>query len=128
MDVGTGGAYLRFTNCDLDVSALRAGDAKRPTAPHRAHAKRAGRTIGQKRSFCPQGAEVVRYRSVKANAQRNFWNKVSCWLESGRSYAMPSPRLRFYRPSSMGHARLVRIYLYRIQLTTNGCMDIIMSI
>ena len=74
---------LRFTIWML--VRRRRGEAKRPTAPHRAHAKRAGRTIGQKRSFCPQGAEVVRYRSVKANAKRNFGDKVSCWLESVRS-------------------------------------------
>ncbi len=47
---------LRITNYELDACAPSgAGDAKRPTAPYRAHAKRAGRAIGQKLSLLPAG-------------------------------------------------------------------------
>ena len=54
-------------------------------------------------------------RSSRANAQRNFENNAGCWLESVRSYAMPSYRLCdivhstpsiVHRPSSIVHRPL----------------------
>ena len=72
-----------------------------------------------------------------SGADAKVVNEITDWncKKSVRSYAMPSPRLRFHRPSSIVHGlpfswdtHGLSEYLYRIRLTTNGYINIIISI